>query len=567
MIHRKKNRSIQSESLFFKVIWLFCLGGIIFSCSPKAPLTMRLFMQTGGANVVLPDSPDGVSTVSEVTTLKDSLTGNKDQSQNDTTKKDIWKNVTLDQVTIVSQKKSIKRINESEGKFTLMFHVKVPKVLLDSCWKLTLYPVLIDQDSSVQLRPVILRGKEFIRTQEQQYKAYDDFLKGIIPAQKYDSAFINIDGITRDIYARQRLFWRVYQAERRNRLAYLKWKTLMDKRHGWINMRVDGNRNSLKQRMERGALEESVEKFVAGSDTVGIRNSYKKRYNHLTNFWPTYRFPSEMTVKDVPDRFQALYLSKGRIEDIHNYSLTPKDSVEIASHRYFQRAIAENEYNDKNRDLMRDRIIRFPYVDTAKVNLTADPSQDFSYLYMHQLPAHEGMKKMRITLRGSVLATDYSTWTIPPADTLTFVVASVADLIDTSLSDRFKIGGDSVANYSAEGKEYIKGVEALSNHEYHQALDILKKYSDYNTAVALTCLGYHAESDEILQKLPQTAAVYYLRAVVNARKLDYNTAVDCILRACQKDSRYLYRSNMDADIGLMISRCNGLKEAMEKVAL
>lgn len=52
-----------------------------------------------------------------------------------------------------------------------------------------------------------------------------------------------------------------------------------------------------------------------------------------------------MTVKDVPSRFQELYLSGGRLEDIRNYSFTRQDSIEIASHRYFRKAIAENEYN------------------------------------------------------------------------------------------------------------------------------------------------------------------------------------------------------------------------------
>ena len=98
--------------------------------------------------------------------------------------------------------------------------------------------------------------------------------------------------------------------------------------------------------------------------------------------------------------FQELYLSGGRLEDIRNYSFTRRDSIEIASHRYFRKAIAENEYNRDHQDLIRDRIIRFPYADSAMVNQTADPSEDFSYLYMYRIPVREGMKKLHITLRG-----------------------------------------------------------------------------------------------------------------------------------------------------------------------
>ena len=117
------------------------------------------------------------------------------------------------------------------------------------------------------------------------------------------------------------------------------------------------------------------------------------------------------------------------------------------------------------------------------------------------------MKKLHITLRGNVLATDHSVWSLPPADTLTFVIASVADLADATLARRFDIAGDSVNHLTPEREEYAQGLEALSNREYQRALGILEKYPDYNTAVALTCLGYHAKSEDLLKQLPQTAAV------------------------------------------------------------
>lgn len=116
-----------------------------------------------------------------------------------------------------------------------------------------------------------------------------------------------------------------------------------------------------------------------------------------------------------------------------------------------------------------------------------------------------------------MLATDHSVWSLPPADTLTFVIASVADLADATLARRFDIAGDSVNHLTPEREEYAQGLEALSNREYQRALGILEKYPDYNTAVALTCLGYHAKSEDLLKQLPQTAAVEYLRAIVNVR--------------------------------------------------
>ena len=62
----------------------------------------------------------------------------------------------------------------------------------------------------------------------------------------------------------------------------------MDKRHGWISTKAEG--------MQRNFLERSVEKFIAGYDTVGIRASYQKKYDRRTDFWPAYRLPRAMTV-------------------------------------------------------------------------------------------------------------------------------------------------------------------------------------------------------------------------------------------------------------------------------
>lgn len=568
MIHQKKFVTISIGYRIYKMLGVLCLCVLVYSCGSKSPLTMRLFMQAGGATVELPNtsSADSVFTVSETVGFRDSVVVDNPVSSVDSLEEDIWKSIDMDRIDIVAQRKSIERILERNGEVTLMFYVKAPKVLLDSCWKLTMYPELIEKDSSVLLSPVILRGKEFIRTQESQYKAYDDFLKGIIPESKYDSAFVDREGIRKDIFARQRLFWKVYEAERRRRLAYLRWKALMDKRHGWISTKAEGNRNTLKQRMQRNVLERSVEKFIAGYDTVGIRASYQKKYDRRTDFWPAYRLPRAMTVKDVPSRFQELYLSGGRLEDIRNYSFTRRDSIEIASHRYFRKAIAENEYNRDHQDLIRDRIIRFPYADSAMVNQTADPSEDFSYLYMYRIPVREGMKKLHITLRGNVLATDHSVWSLPPADTLTFVIASVADLADATLARRFDIAGDSVNHLTPEREEYAQGLEALSNREYQRALGILEKYPDYNTAVALTCLGYHAKSEDLLKQLPQTAAIEYLRAIVNVRLEDYQAAAELLLEACRKDTKYVYRTEMDSDIAALLPRFMGLKEELERIA-
>lgn len=114
---------------------------------------MRLFMQAGGATVELPNtsSADSVFTVSETVGFRDSVVVDNPVSSVDSLEEDIWKSIDMDRIDIVAQRKSIERILERNGEVTLMFYVKAPKVLLDSCWKLTMYPELIEKDSSVLL--------------------------------------------------------------------------------------------------------------------------------------------------------------------------------------------------------------------------------------------------------------------------------------------------------------------------------------------------------------------------------------------------------------------------------
>lgn len=67
MIHQKKFVTISIGYRIYKMLGVLCLCVLVYSCGSKSPLTMRLFMQAGGATVELPNtsSADSVFTVSE----------------------------------------------------------------------------------------------------------------------------------------------------------------------------------------------------------------------------------------------------------------------------------------------------------------------------------------------------------------------------------------------------------------------------------------------------------------------------------------------------------------------
>ena len=101
---------------------------------------------------------------------------------------------------------------------------------------------------------------------------------------------------------------------------------------------------------------------------------------------------------------------------------------------------------------------------------------------------------------------------------------------------------------------YMKGVEALKERDYRQALEYLRPYKDYNTAIAYVSLDYNASALSILQDLERTPQVTYMLAVLHARSGDDQAAVQCYLDACRADRSFVFRGNLDPEIFALIQR-------------
>lgn len=560
-----------------------CMGMfLIISCSTsRAPKTMRLFLQAKRPNILLPYGENSNSGILgeqvEFSSVTDTLAA---VSPETTDSSDIWRTVHLDRVDVVAARTVIRQVTMRQGSVRLEFDVQVPGVLIDSCWRLVLTPVLSGVDSTdTSLRPVVLSGSDFIRMQEAHYKSYEQFLKGIIDPSAYDSIYLDRKSIARDIFRRQKFFYDLYDKERDRQLAYEKWKRLSLDRQNYWNMRVQANRTDLHHRLERKKIKESVRSYVAGRDTFGLSSRYSRKYRRIANFWPMYRMERKMSLAGVPARYQDLYSGGRSLSDIRNYVLSASDSTEISRHRYFFDRIAENEMNNRNRDLIRERMIPFPYIDSVMVRRTAVPGEDYIYSYTYSLPVKEGMKKLRLRLESIVEATDYSTWHPAPSDTLLFVVASLSDLVDYSLLQKFAIASSepdsafamsdslvSTPSYTPEGESYAEGLRFLQEREYHKALPLLQAYPDYNTALCLTSLGYHSEASALLQQLPRTANREYLYAVVCARMENALEAVEHLLDACRMNPDLILRIPLDPELSDLVPQFIGLRQELDKIA-
>jgi hypothetical protein len=106
---------------------------------------------------------------------------------------------------------------------------------------------------------------------------------------------------------------------------------------------------------------------------------------------------------------------------------------------------------------------------------------------------------------------------------------------------------------------YMAGVNALMEHDYRKALEVLRPYGDYNAALALTLNDYNSAAKHILLGEPRSARVDYLLSVLYSREGDEQNAVTRYLAACAADPSLVHRGNLDPEISSLIKKY-GLNE-------
>ena len=99
---------------------------------------------------------------------------------------------------------------------------------------------------------------------------------------------------------------------------------------------------------------------------------------------------------------------------------------------------------------------------------------------------------------------------------------------------------------------YRRGVQAILDRDYKQALSILRPYHDYNTAVAYCSLDYNASALEILQTLDRTPRVDYMLAIIHSRMGRGREALECYRRCCDADPSFVHRGNLDPEITALL---------------
>ena len=100
---------------------------------------------------------------------------------------------------------------------------------------------------------------------------------------------------------------------------------------------------------------------------------------------------------------------------------------------------------------------------------------------------------------------------------------------------------------------YMQGVEALKNLDYRSAVELLRPYHDYNTALAYLAAGYNHSAIRDLESLsPPSAKTDYLMAIALARLGMAGEAREVYLRCIDRDPAMAFRANLDPELSDII---------------
>ena len=101
---------------------------------------------------------------------------------------------------------------------------------------------------------------------------------------------------------------------------------------------------------------------------------------------------------------------------------------------------------------------------------------------------------------------------------------------------------------------YMRGVQALRDRDYDEAVVILRNYHDYNSAIAFVSKDMNASAMDVLKDLEETPQVLYMKALVYSRLGDEGMAVECYVKACEVDGTFVHRGNLDPEIYYLIKK-------------
>ena len=550
-------KSASSLQHIVSLIGIMTLG----SCSQ--PMTQRLFFQSHRPQVLHPTDKEEqagrMGQLSEIVSYQQKVdTLHHPKKEEAAAKKDDGlKTFSLEGVTITAERPRVKVSTLRKGKVNLTFLIKIPRGFMDERYQMVLTPSVMSGDTTFALPPVVLKGKEFAKVQEKELKAFGLFKESLVDSAKYDSVFFNQKRFRSVMKGLQGDYFYSYKRQLNRLLSYENWRRKIETRYLRHNARVRGQYDAAYNDKALSMLRSAYWKDLSGKDSTGLGLRFDSIYTPERRATYLGRAERKLTERNVPEAYRDLFLRGLTLDSLENKSLTELDSLKISRHTYDFRAIARNETKRQNEDTYRRHMVSFPLIDSAHLDQAITPSQDFVYLYSRDIEVTPQIqKKIRVAVDARVTAVDKSTWSQRGLDTLSFVISGINDLVDPSLIDRWS---DKVE----AAEEYKQGLERMAARDYHGALEIFRKYPDYNAAVAFAGLGDDERALIVLNQLNSTGKVEYLKALCYARQSNQAKAKEALIEAVKQESFLAFKAEGEAAFADILADKAFLKQLLE----
>ncbi len=246
--------------------------------------------------------------------------------------------------------------------------------------------------------------------------------------------------------------------------------------------------------------------------------------------------------RNIPDLYafkkDSTIVSEARFAS--TFGVTEQDAIDHYTRKISKR---RNARRAARSEAMYKRYVPVPIVkEGIRLDTVVLGDKDLLYTYVETIPAKSGVKKAQVTLSGEIYQLDKVIYRIPATEPLTYYISSLTAFVDKSLNPH--------------DAKYQDGVKALLDRDYKRAITLLKDYKDINTALAYMELEYNGTARVILESLPDSENVLYLKAVVYARTDREEQAKTAFLKACELKPAFWHRGNLDPEISDLVQRFN-----------
>lgn len=526
--------------------------GLVSSCSQ--PLTRKLYYQTARPQALLPTDKEEqagrAGTLTELVTYQqriDTLSKGKSNESSAASKNDGVKTISLQGVTITADRPKVKISTLRKGMINLSFLVKVPRAFMDERYQVVLSPQLSAGDTTLQLPPVVLKGRQFAAVQQRELERVKRFEASIIDSAKYDSAFFSPAKYRSFMRRLQNNYYYANQSQVSLFLRYDRWRSIMEQRYFHFNAEHKGRYDELYHGRSLEMLRGAYREYLSGKDSVGQREGFRMIYTPEREAKVLGAKERSIQSWNTPARYREFVTRGWTLDSIQTKTLQERDSLEVSAHTYDYKGIAHNESRRRHQDSYRRQLLHFPLIEGAQLDEVLKPGQDFVYLYSRDIEVTPQMqRRLRVLVDTRVTALDRSIWTQRGLDTLSFVISGINDLVDAQLIERW-------SDKPEAASEYKQALERMAARDYKAALEIFRKYPDYNAAVAFAGLGDDERALIVLNQLNPTGKVSYLKALCLARSGKAQEAKQALREAVRQESFLLYKAESESVLAALLS--------------